>query len=167
MFESTPSIHSGPLTAHCCRLRPGDDLVASIKLLASVISKQSCAVIVLTCVGSLSSLTLRMANATPNGGSDGSQCRTWNEPLEIVSLVGTIVPQTTAFHLHMAVADATGCVCGGHLMHATVHTTAELTLGTIASVVFEREFDHETGYRELVVSSLATISSEERTRLQD
>jgi uncharacterized protein len=166
-LRSSRSIHSGPLTALCCRLRPGDDLVASIKTLASDISNYTSAAIVLSCVGSLSSLTLRMANATPSGGSDGSQCRTWSEPLEIVSLVGTIVPQTTAFHLHMAVSDAAGCVYGGHLIHATVHTTIELTLGTMASVVFERDFDPETGYRELVVSSTSTATSESLTQLQD
>ena len=154
-MESTPrnnfnvAIHSGPLTSHCCRLRPGADLVTSLHAMASECSASS-AVIVLTAVGSLSSLTLRMANAVPNGAS---QCRTWNEPLEIVSLVGTLVPPTKQFHLHMAVADATGCVYGGHLMHGTVHTTVELTLGTIASVVFDRVYDPATGYRELVVAS--------------
>jgi predicted DNA-binding protein with PD1-like motif len=125
--------------------------------MASQISTHSSAVVVLSCVGSLSSLTLRMANATPNG-SYASQCRTWNEPLEILSLSGTVVPQTTQFHLHMTASDATGCVYGGHLMHGTVHSTVELTLGTIASVVFDRKFDPDTGYRELVISSTATAS---------
>lgn len=208
-------MHSGVLTAHACRLLPGADFVASLQAAAvmacrrgcrttnnrtsSLLSSLSSGVVVLTCVGSLASLTLRMANAaaaavtthsidattgtdcTDNNdkSSDGVSCfRSWNEPLEIVSLVGTFaVTATTAaadtttataaaaycagedgleckFHLHLAVSDASGRVFGGHLVSSTVHTTVELVLGSLEpSVHFDRVHDLATGYRELVVSS--------------
>jgi uncharacterized protein len=166
-------IHSGALTAHVCRLPPGSDFVTSLQdaaLRASRVSSTS-SVVVLTCVGSLSSLTLRMANATPESSSVGdankatptSTFRTWNEPLEIVSLVGTIAVSTATistepksmFHLHIAVSDDAGNAYGGHLVNGAVHTTVELALGTISSVSFDRVHDPNTGYRELVVSSVS------------
>jgi uncharacterized protein len=172
----TVNVHSGALTAHACRLQPGSDLVSSIQAAAAAAasnsSPSSSAVVVLSCVGSLSSLTLRMANARPRSVSSStaiadvdasttsSTFRTWNEPLEIVSLVGTIAAgpnelseTNNLFHLHMAVSDETGCVYGGHFLSGTVHTTVELILGTIATVCFDRIHDPVTGYRELVVSS--------------
>lgn len=157
-------ICSGPLTAHACRLKPGADIVTSIQtaaIAASLSTSASTAVVVLSCVGSVSSLTLRMANAssTANDASQSSPFRSWDEPLEIVSLVGTIavtVKQNSqndvSFHLHMSVSDKNGTVYGGHFVKGVVHTTMELVLGTISHVHFSRVFDPITGYRELKVT---------------
>lgn len=158
------NICSGPLTAHACRLKPGVDIVQSIQSAAKAASQSAnpcTAVVVLSCVGSVSSLTLRMANAsaTTNDTPNSSPFRTWNEPLEIVSLVGTIAVKkeensetSVSFHLHMSVSDKNGNVYGGHFVNGVVHTTMELVLGTISRVHFSRVYDPSTGYRELEVS---------------
>ena len=158
------NISSGLLTAHACRLRPGADIVLSIKSAAIAASQQTnacSAFVVLSCVGSVSSLTLRMANASViiNDTTTSSPFRSWNEPLEIVSLVGTIAvatvdnsEQDVSFHLHMSVSDKNGNVYGGHFVKGIIHTTMELVLGSIANVKFSRTYDPNTGYRELEVT---------------
>jgi uncharacterized protein len=156
-------ISSGPVTAHACRLRPGADIVVSIKsaAIAASQSTNACtAFVVLSCVGSVSSLTLRMANAiATTDTSTSSPFLSWNEPLEIVSLVGTIAVATkenpeqhVSFHLHMSVSDKNGNVYGGHFVKGIVYTTMELILGSIANVQFHRIYDPSTGYRELEVT---------------
>jgi hypothetical protein len=106
---------------------------------------------VLTAIGSLDYLKLRLANASRDDQTD--PFRTWEERLEVVSLVGTFCGADGAKHLHMSVADAQGRVFGGHLVEGTVYTTLELVLGTVQGVEFTRELDEKTGYGELVVKS--------------
>jgi uncharacterized protein len=160
------NVYSGPLTAHACRLEPGADILdsihsASITALQQQSTCPSNSVIILTCVGSLSSLTLRMANARPiDNDSKHSPLRTWDKPLEVVSLVGTIAivdrkssSPAIQYHLHMSVSDDEGNVYGGHFVKGIVHTTMELVLGTVSNVNFDRVHDPNTGYRELVISN--------------
>lgn len=68
---------------------------------------------------------------------------------EICSLVGTLSPD--GLHLHASLGDEAGGVCGGHLVRATVHTTAEIVVGFALSLTFSREMDPVTGFKELVV----------------
>lgn len=242
-------MHSGVLLAHAVRLEPGDDLVPCLLRAAhlaagastttndttrssssvaahprrpAATSSVSC--VVLTVVGSLSSLTVRLANASahssssptttgtttdpksgdavtaasttlrpdpPTGSlheeshhslsvqpanplpspasSDASCFRTWNECLEVTSLVGTFafpdIDSTAASneedsyvakHLHITVSDGRGQAFGGHLVSGVVHTTLELVLGSIEGVAFRREHDPRTGYGELVVNGLTS-----------
>ena len=86
-----------------------------------------------------------------NTNDNNNHIRTWDEPMEVVSLVGTLT--FTHKHLHMSVSDRYGTVFGGHVMAGTIFTTLELVLGTIGGVAFQREMDPQTGYGELVVSS--------------
>lgn len=153
------SLCSGPLTAHAVRLDPGADLVSALQTSArqAMTSTNTLSAFVLTAVGSLSQVTLRMANAT---SGDHEDLNTWNERLEIVSLVGTFSADSSK-HLHMTVADAKGRAFGGHLVQGTVFTTLELVLGTIGCVKFERTLDDRTGYRELVVSQTENVQVEE------
>jgi predicted DNA-binding protein with PD1-like motif len=169
---------------------------------ASSSSSSSSSCVVLTAVGSLSSLTVRLANASANhasspttagtdsksegddalmeaanGEADSSCLRTWNECLEVTSLVGTFavaaadeidstaattvtneVDSCVAKHLHITVSDGRGCAYGGHLVSGVVHTTLELVLGTLKDVEFRREHDPRTGYGELVVSGPTAAS---------
>lgn len=78
---------------------------------------------------------------------------------EIVSLVGTLSPD--GLHLHASLGDEVGTVCGGHLVRATVHTTAEVVVGVSNTLKFAREMDPATGFKELVVSGpdLAAIEN--------
>lgn len=81
------------------------------------------------------------------------------EPLEIVSLTGTLacvaaeddVEPQCAKHLHISLADSKGRVVGGHLVRLEVETTAEIVLGELEDAVFTREHDPATGFSELVV----------------
>jgi predicted DNA-binding protein with PD1-like motif len=68
------------MTAHALRLQPGDDLVEA--LLTHCETHEVSAGVVISCVGSLSCATLRMAAA--------QEITTFDEELEIVSLVGTL-----------------------------------------------------------------------------
>lgn len=68
---------------------------------------------------------------------------------EVLSLVGTLSPQ--GLHLHASLGDEEGAVCGGHLVCATVHTTAEIVVGEAPALAFSRAMDPATGFKELVV----------------
>jgi len=104
---------------------------------------------VLSAVGSTKSITLRTADASAHK----NPLRTWDKPMEIVSMTGTV--SDNGKHLHVSVSDETGSVFGGHLVSGTIHTTLELVLGSIEGVVFHRKHDDETGYKELEISSNA------------
>jgi uncharacterized protein len=122
------------------RLGPGADLKA--ELLAVAAREGVRAGWVLTCVGSLSPVRLRLAG--------GTQHATWQGLFEIVALTGTL--SQDGGHLHLAVADHQGRTVGGHLAEGcTVRTTAEVVLDTDDRLVFAREHDPATGYDELVV----------------
>jgi uncharacterized protein len=122
------------------RLRPGQDLKR--ELLAVAERERVQAGWVLTCVGSLSRATLRLAGAGSRTTRDGA--------FEIVALVGTITQSDS--HLHLAVADDRGATFGGHLLGGClVRTTAEVVLGADDRLRFDRKHDPQTGYQELVV----------------
>jgi predicted DNA-binding protein with PD1-like motif len=152
-------VTSGPITAHSIRLTPGQDLVPALEYAAAAAchSTASGAAFILTAVGSLSSVTLRLASAHSGGitAAKSSPERTWNEPVEVTSMVGTMAVSDEFIigkHWHMSISDEEGFSFGGHVMAATVWTTMEIVLGTIGNgVSFSREMDSATGYRELVV----------------
>lgn len=69
-------------------------------------------------------------------------------------LAGTLSPE--GVHLHMAVADSSGTVIGGHLCAGSlVRTTAELVLGLLPEWQFQRVLDASTGCAELQISPQA------------
>lgn len=126
---------------HVFRLEGGALLKESIELYCKNNGIQSG--ILLTCVGSLSHVNMRLANATKFYESSHNY--------EIVSLVGTI-SQGEA-HIHISISDEMGRVLGGHLStKCTVYTTAEIAIGELEDYEMKREMDTRTGYKELVVS---------------
>ena len=134
-----PAPHSA-LKTYALRLRPGDDLRQ--QLITFVQAHHILAGTMLTCVGSLTVVTLRLAN------QEGSAV--YRGHFEIVSLVGTL--SVNGSHLHLAVADSTGRTIGGHLLDGCrVYTTAEIVLGELPQLEFRRETDATFGYQELVV----------------
>jgi uncharacterized protein len=121
------------------RLIPGQDLKRSLEEIRDENGLKSGVIICM--VGSLDNAVLRMADETK---------KLIKGPLEIVSATGTIA--TNGVHVHLAVADAEGKLTGGHLMDGSlVQTTIELCILS-PKMVFERVFDPETGYNELVIS---------------
>ena len=128
------------LKTYSLRLRPGDDLRQ--QLTAFVQEHHIRAGAMLTCVGSLTVTTLRLANQ--------EAASVYRGHFEIVSLVGTL--SVNGSHLHLAVSDSTGRTIGGHLLDGCrVYTTAEIVLGELPEVEYRRETDPAFGYKELVV----------------
>lgn len=142
---------SSPLRAYALRLRPGQDLKQ--ELTAFVVKSGLRAGAVLTCVGSLTDVSLRLANQ--------ENATTYHGHFEIVSLVGTLSPAGS--HLHLAVADSTGRTIGGHLMDGCrIYTTAELVLAELPALEFRRETDATFGYLELAVYPAAKPSGNQK-----
>ena len=129
---------------HALRLHPGDELMSSLKQCCSENNLR--AAYIATCVGSLQACTLRLANADRDRPNE---IKTYDQRFEIVSVVGTI--SCEGAHIHLGLADATGASIGGHLISATVFTTAEIVLGEVPCITFDRQFDDATGFKELVV----------------
>jgi predicted DNA-binding protein with PD1-like motif len=128
--------------AHAFRLEPGADLRA--ELVARTVQLKLEAAAIVTCVGSLQVACLRLA--------DESIPKPYNGPFEIVSVMGTLGQGQC--HLHLAIADATGRVIGGHMREGCIiHTTAEVVLISLVDLVFGRELDVGTGFKELSIST--------------
>ena len=97
----------------------------------------------ISAVGSLSLAQLRLAGASEVTAIYGE--------LEILSLSGTLSPDGA--HLHIAIADRSGAVIGGHLCAGSlVRTTAELVIGLLPQWRFCCELDPATGHAELRIS---------------
>ncbi|MDR0957289.1 MAG: DNA-binding protein [Candidatus Nomurabacteria bacterium] len=94
---------------------------------------------IVTCVGALSSATLRMAGATPTA----QDVRTYDEDFEIVSLVGTLTDNDC--HLHLSIANRDGAVIGGHLKEATINITTEIVILDDRDKIYATELD-DTGF---------------------
>lgn len=124
------------------RLKPGQELK---KELDNVVEKNNIqAGSIVQAVGSLKEASVRFA-AQPNATK-------LTGPFEIVSLVGTL--GKSGSHVHIALADGTGKTIGGHLMEGNkIYTTAEITIMIHEDIVFKREQDATSGYKELVVES--------------
>ena len=128
---------------HAFRLCPGQDLKQ--ELLNYAATQGIGAAAILTCVGSLSRTALRYA-----GRRDGT---IRSGMFEIVSMVGTL--GEGGGHLHVSLSDENGAMFGGHVLDGClVHTTAEVVLAELPGLVFHRETDPETGYRELVIQEI-------------
>ena len=126
------------------RLPPGADLRLALE--AWMGEQQEQAGCLISAVGSLSLAQLRLAGATQATAIHGE--------LEILSLSGTLSPDGA--HLHIAVADSSGAVLGGHLCAGSlVRTTAELVIGLLPEWRFSRELDPATGYPELQITPQA------------
>lgn len=123
----------------CKRLRRGDDLLQSIRLLAR--EHHIAAGVVLSAVGCISAGTVRDAS--------GVTLRKIAEPCEIVSLNGTV--SEARCHLHIALSMEDLSTVGGHLMEGCIiNTTCELVLGVLGGWHIGTEFDTETSYDELI-----------------
>lgn len=131
------------MKTHVFRLRRGSDLLKALQEYAR--TRRIAAGTVVSGVGCVTRARVRDAS--------GVTVRELNEPLEIVSLMGTL--STARTHLHIALAREDMTVLGGHLMEGCiVNTTAEVVLLELDGVRFGAEWDGETGYDELAILSL-------------
>ena len=131
------------MKTHVFRLRRGSDLLKALQEYGR--TRRIAAGTVVSGVGCVTRARVRDAS--------GVTVRELNEPLEIVSLMGTLSAART--HLHIALAREDLTVLGGHLMEGCiVNTTAEVVLLELDGVRFGAERDGETGYDELAILSL-------------
>jgi predicted DNA-binding protein with PD1-like motif len=125
------------------RLHPHDDVKQKLDELVQ--AQKMGAGCILSCVGSLEKAAIRFA--------DQASVTTVEGKLEIVSLTGTL--GTAGSHLHIAVSDRSGITFGGHLKEgALVYTTAEIVIGVLDGVVYDREVDPGYGFKELIVKAV-------------
>ena len=95
---------------------------------------------ILSAIGSLQTASLRFANQPTSEVLDGK--------FEIVALNGTL--SVHGSHLHLAIADETGRMLGGHLTEGCIiYTTAEIVIGESPNLTFLRSPDVQTGFLEL------------------
>ncbi len=131
------------MKTHVIRLTYGNDLKESIKQYC--IQNNIQAATILSSVGCLYEVNIRLA-----GGKD---YYTNIKDYEIISLNGTV--SINGIHLHISLSDIKGDMIGGHLENGClVNTTCECILLELEDVIFDREFDENTGYKELVVKSV-------------
>ena len=124
------------------RLHPNQDLKK--ELIKFTKENKIQAGFIITCVGSLRRATLRMA--------DESIIKNYANRFEINALSGTLCQDDV--HLHISLSDENGSEIGGHLKDGCIiYVTAEIIIGEAEGMVFSREFDKETGFKELKISS--------------
>ena len=120
------------------RLHPNQDLKQ--KLIRFTQENKIKAGAILTCVGSLKKAVIRTANKEESMDIE--------QNFEIVSLTGTLCQNDV--HIHISLSDEEGHVIGGHLKEGCIiRTTAEIVIISFEEFSFRREFDTETGYKEL------------------
>ena len=122
------------------RLSPGQDLLDDID--AFVMQKHIEAGCVLSGVGSLTHVVLRLANR--------ETLNEYTDYFEIVSITGIV--SVHGSHVHISISDGDGVTIGGHLVSGCkIYTTAEIVIAAFSDVVYKREFAEDSGYAELVV----------------
>jgi uncharacterized protein len=161
-----PTGVSSQLKTYVIRLRPNQDLFKELDKFVK--DNDLKAAFIMTCVGSLTKATLRMAFS----GMETNEVKIFNKHMEIVSLVGTL-SSTGGHHLHVSLSgliffvlflkrkrfyffkkDANGHVFGGHVFgELNVFTTAECVIGECVDLEFKREFDNQSGFDELEINS--------------
>jgi uncharacterized protein len=121
------------------RLKPKEDLKKKLYDFVEVHNIK--AGFILTCVGSLEKINIRLSNL---------KIFTQIEFYEITSLVGTLCKD--GLHLHIGVSDNTGKAFGGHLLNdCIIHTTAEIVIGIEDDICYKREYDNVTMFKELKI----------------
>ena len=126
--------------AHALRLAPGEDPKMALMNYAKLHKLKAASVV--SAVGSFKTTALRYANQSTVTTLEGFR--------EVLSLSGTFSDE--AAHLHVSVADEKGAVLGGHLADGSkVYTTLELVILVYPELLFARELDPKTTYKELVI----------------
>lgn len=133
----------GSFVCHCIRLKRGEDLLGSIRMLCQ--EKNIRAGVILSAVGCVSRARLRDAS--------GVTIREIGDHCEIVSLNGTVSVQRC--HLHIALSKEDLSTIGGHLcLGCITNTTCELVIGELPGINYGVEADVQTGYDELIFEKI-------------
>lgn len=128
------------MKTYAIRLLPKQDIKKKLQKFTK--EKEIKAGFIITCVGCVNRVTIRTADET---------IRDFEKKYEIVSLVGTL--SEDGVHLHISLSDKDGNVIGGHIKDGCmVYTTAEIVIGEFEDIEFSREFDKNTGFKELKIT---------------
>lgn len=128
---------------YALRLRKNEDLMLKIKEICTKNKIQ--AGTVLSGVGCLYEARIRDAS--------GVDIHPLKELLEILSLNGTV--SENRVHLHISCGRKDLSVIGGHLCEGClINTTCELVIAEPDGYVFDKEFDEQTGYSELLIKEI-------------
>jgi hypothetical protein len=131
---------SSSLESFSFRLKPGQDFKQELQKFAR--ENHLKAAVIVSSVGSLRQLKLRLAN--------GKDIKNFEGFFEIVSVTGTL--WESGMHVHLSASDAEGKTIGGHLVDGNIiYTTCEVVLLEQKEIEFTREQDPTSGYLELVV----------------
>lgn len=129
---------------YAVRLTAGQDLKQELLNLAR--AHHLSAAVVVSAVGELKRLSVRLAGARPGH----NPVLELDDDFEIVSMTGTLSGSDA--HLHLAVSKSDGSVIGGHLKPGCrVGVTAEIVLLADPAMSFQRQPDQSTGYDELTI----------------
>lgn len=128
---------------HVLRLSPNSDFNEELDKYIKKCNIKAASIV--TCVGSLKSISIRTSDLT---------ILEKEENYEIVSLVGNIGEKRS--HIHISLSDKYGGCIGGHLnkKNNIVHTTIEISLIEYLDIDFDLEFDKETGFNELKIKQI-------------
>jgi predicted DNA-binding protein with PD1-like motif len=129
---------------HVFRVKPDKELFTEINHYCNKHNISSG--IVIGIIGSVKRATLNYIVEVP-GKYEGVD---YEGPLEIVCAQGSIALKDTSpiTHIHIQLSRQDGCY-GGHLVSATVFSTAEVTIAEL-DYQLKRQFDNYTGINELV-----------------
>ena len=126
---------------HIFRLQNGQDLLQSIKGYCE--HKKIDAGVIVSSVGCVHNANIRDAR--------GFEVHEIDEPMEIISINGTVGRERCHLHISLSTCDLT--VIGGHLVDGcVVYTTAEIAIMEIPDLKFSKRFDKSTGYNELEIT---------------
>jgi len=128
------------------RLMPGEDLFTSLKKIARDHGIERG--VILSAIGSVKNVVfvnVRPHTDIPVKKEDMIEIEEAG-PFELLSLEGNFFPSQEdgepIIHLHAILGTSSGAVTGGHLLRATIFTTAEIVLGSIAgSSVYKAKSD--------------------------
>ena len=135
------NLFTSNIEAHVLRIKKDADLLKEIKEYVNANKIQAC--FIMTCVGSLKKITIRLATEI---------IFTKNEFYQIASLTGNISVERE--HIHISLSDPTGDVIGGHLLEGnTVYTPVEIVLGVLPNLKYTSALvSDKSGWKELVVN---------------
>ncbi len=128
------------------RLMPGEDLFSGLKKIAKDHGIERG--VLLSAIGSLKNVVF--VNVRPHTGipvktEDMIEIEEAG-PFELLSLEGNFFPSQEdgepVIHMHAILGTSSGAVSGGHLLKATIFTTAEIILGSLTgSSVYKAKSD--------------------------
>ena len=129
---------------HIFRVKPGQELLGEIARYCH--ENEIISGVVIGIIGSVENAQLNFLKALPGKYNSVD----YSGPMEIVCAQGSIAlkDDSSIIHIHIQLSGQDIC-SGGHLVQATVFSTAEVTIGSL-DYQLQRQTDSYTGLNELI-----------------